>query len=399
MNSATTPTTSSTIRPTSNPVRPRYSAFIDESFNLDHLVRLKKLGVEHLLVPLEGLSREKGMSKAKAQELCLRLCAKDAGLSVTLLADRLVEQVEWGKFKKNLEPWMDYTLRVRDMGVALWLGRELKKDFELSLESGNANAQAVLGWEKSFGDKIKRLVLNPEMERDFLLPLLKQISAPTEILGLGAPLLYYSPRPQLSWTTPEQKESFISHEDVGHLPLKIVESTSGTALYYSRELCLLPYEQDLAEAGLTWLRLDFRSRTEQEWQALEKAAQEGTWSKLKHNWPRPLLHGFYGKNRSDAQFVNLGGGNRRELKGIKLAEVLDQDEELQLIRALETLSVGTELAFCTDKGEYKQKSIQKLFSVHGELLDASVALRAGEMGLVPRLRGISRGRGLYRPED
>lgn len=362
----------------------KLSAHIDPSTPLSLLQELK---VDEVILGVDGLSAEGGAPLEEALSTASK--HQEQPWSVSIAADRLVEQRHFDSVLQAAKACQNYTLRVRDIGLARHLNA-LGRSFHLNLESGHANRIGIEAWKEVF-PMAQRFVFNHQMSRQNLLPLLQSWhGTETELLGLGSIVMYYSPRPLLSWAG-APKTSVLQSEEMGATRPLLQEHGAGVTLSYDKWLNLLPHAGELEEAGLTHLRIDLR-RAPLDLAPLLRPALRGEVD-LREHWPTPLLHGFYGANRSDSIFSKLVGRRPEEGK-VLLAEVVDRRETRLLVRVHHPEGLAEDCPLCaTDgKGREIRWSTRRLWDVGGE---ACERVPAESLALIERPKNLAVGTYLY----
>jgi putative protease len=367
-----------------------FSALIQSSEELAHL---DSSVIKEVIVPCNGLAREGGPNPDEARNIIEQ--SKAMGYETVLLADRLVEERNFRQITALLEGWAKITtLRVQDTGIAHWL-KEQGFTFQLSLETGNSNTIGIEGWLEMLAPAVSRVILNNQIPREHLLPILSGIKIDTEILGLGPILMYYTPRKLLSFQGIENDKIEATSEETGTKTFRFRESSAGTVMYFSKELCLLSYLEELNAAGLNWMRLDLRDLKKELITEALQAAQSGEILSLKEHWPYALLAGYYKTNKSDSIFKHLPK-RRKEEDQIAVAEVLDISENQVLVRILEPVTTGTTVSAINTKGKTSTWAIENF--AH---LDGKSAFHAGENEIVriPKVAKFLCGTYLYKTDE
>lgn len=336
-------------------------------------------------------AREGGLSLSEIEEIA-------SGLQNTLLIqyDRLVEESE---FEEHLNHCLELsrlgTLRVQDLGLAHAL-YEKGLSFQLVLEAGHANGEAIHAWLNLMGEKVERIVLNNEIPKRNLHPLLKGLKVPTETLGFGSLVMYYTPRSLLSWSGHSASEHLIQSEDMGPGQYRLSESSAGTVMYYNKDLSLLRYIGELEEAGLTHMRLDLREFEPEQISALLSSVRTQSDEAIKSVWGRPLLHGFYGENKSDSVFDRLSA-KKVHWEQQPFGEVLDQTNSRLLVKLWsEERSLPLKLNAKDGKGRWHAWEVEQVESLWGTVSRENIE---NEVFFVERPRKFASGTLLYRGEN
>ncbi len=344
-----------------------YTASVDSR---EHIEWASELGIREVVVSIKEFSREGGLAWESALELANECRLKE--IEPVLLVDRLIEERDFDRIIQTLEIADDYKLRVQDIGLANWL-HERKRKFQLLLDVGNANTKGILRWKGYFCDSVERFVLNNEIPEEHLLPILSDLGGESELLGLGPVMIYYSPRKLFAYQGIEKKEENVVSDETGQKTFRCKETDSGFVMYYSKELCLLPYCDELNIANLGAMRLDFRTWDNERFKSVKAYLNKAiNYDDFKKAWPESLLHGYYKTNKSDSVFEHLP--KRKKLKGERIvAEVLDQSPYTYLLKAVSHLNLNQSVKAVNTKGELVSWDLSSLKNLNGEDLESVVA--------------------------
>lgn len=365
----------------------RYSACIDQIAEIE---MAQHLGVEELIVQHPDWAREGKGDLSHFNEILSE--ARQAKLNIVICTDRLIVENEWSQAVNDLSGF-DSPLRVRDVGLARKLA-SLGKELHLALDAGNANREAIIGWEHAFKSNCKRLVLNHEIPRENLYPVLQELKIESELLGMGPIPMYTSPRKLLSFQGIGQKQVKMSSDEIGTGHFRLEEFNHSSLMYYNKELCILDHAEDLEKSGLSFLRLDLRGLDQYKFQCLKSFFGNGDFKKLRSEWPVPILHAYFSANRSDSVFKHLPK-NRKEENQTCLAEVLDQDGAWVLVRCFSQLQKGSNLTFTLNHKKEIFSEVE-VFDMHKNPVSS---LSSGSLGLIKKSGKIQTGVHLYRHEN
>ena len=362
----------------------KYTALVHR---FEQLAWAKNLGCCEVLLPVEGFSRESGFAQIDVPQLIS--AALEQGLRPILLADRLVEQSTFETFLTKILSLPFTVIRVSDCGLAKRL-LDAGRQVQLSLESGHANLEAIQAWCAQL-PQLERVVLNHQIPRRNLLPMLPQLKLEKELLGVGPIAMYYTPRKLLSIQGCGNKDSLIHSEEMGPGHYRLAESEAGTVMHYDKWLCLLPHQIELQEAGLNHLRCDLRFVEARELDALKMALSDAEFS-LRKAWERPLLHGFYGENKSDSLFSKLVG-KRPDMDRHVIGEVLDRSGSRMLVLLQKNTSIGEGLVAKNGRGDWMSWELDALWSLSDAALNTA---KSGQLVLMKRPKSLAVGTYLYR---
>jgi collagenase-like PrtC family protease len=346
------------------------------------------LGCQEALISVEGCSREGGLRFGELTAMITAL--EHHGVKPVVLLDRLIEQGRYRDMMGLLDSWPTICFRVSDLGLAQHLNSQ-DRAFQLGLESGHANSEAINVWLELL-PKVERVVLNHQIPRRNLLPLLSNLSISTEMLVFGPLAMYYTPRRLLSWAGAESDQSLIQADDMGLGEYELVESEAGTVMRYNKWLSLMPHLEELEGAGLGAMRLDLRLMSSEELQLLQRGLKDPSYP-LKTEFPKPLLHGFYGDNRSDSVFSKLVG-RRPDMEKELLGEVVDRTKTRLLLWTFSAIEDGDRIRAKDGKGNWHEWVLDDSRNMDGEGHGKSVT--SGDLILVKRPKKLPVGTYIYR---
>jgi putative protease len=347
--------------------------------------------IQEIILHHETFSREGGLPEAELQTIAK--LAEAQGLQVSIQVDRLLEEHLFDQISEACfnfpEKW---SIRVQDLGLAQVL-YEKNRCFDLILEAGHANLNAIQAWETLLEGPLRRIVLNHEIPKRNLHPILSSLKVESETLGFGSLMMYYTPRSLLSYAKKGAKESMIQSDEMGPGSYRLAENAAGTIMYYNKDLSLLRYVTELEDAGLNVLRLDLREVTHEQYRALMQSFKERSDQALKTCWPRQLLHGFYGENKSDSIFDRLAT-KQIEREREPFAEVIDQTKSRLLVRTwIKGLKLPLRMSAKDGKGRWHEWEVAKVESM---LDHHEKGLVDEEVFFVERPRRFPSGTLLYR---
>ena len=357
-------------------------------YSASHLELAKSCGASEVTIPIEGLCKEGGVSIEKAEEFIEQ--AKKYQLDIILNCDQLVEERDFQNITQKLQRILNHKLCISDIGLAKWLN-EKSVEFHLNLEIGSANEVSINQWISTFPKSLKRVLLNYQIEAKELHPIISNVQCESEILGLGSILMYYSPRKLLSFQNIDQKELFIQADDAGPSDFKFLEHQSGSVMYYSKDLCLLSYLKEFEESGLSIMRINPRFFNDEMHQILNDCFSNRSFDEIKKQWPIPLLHGYYGGNKSDSVFKHLPKRTKDANYEIA-AEVIDFDEKSLLIKAINPIPKGAKLRAIDTK---KREFIWNAENLSDLRKNELTILEKNTIGLTPRIRTLPTGSFIY----
>jgi len=303
-----------------------------------------------------------GFLDSSSLQRILKTCVM-RGLSATLVWDILADDqtlVHGQNVLAELPMDQFHAIRVSDPGIAAFL-KERYPDIplQLNLETGNHNLPGIQAWVREF--QPQRLVLSNELPLDQLARIRKAIDVPIETLAMGRILLFYTPRPLISGAKGEDIRREIaphfvtSVEDGKHFPIE--ENQHGTFMYYEKDLFLLPYLEQIENAGLDAVRFELKFYPQHPLDgALEQFFDHGEGDALARIrsclGPR-LTRGFFKSNRTDKQFKKLKNVHLIPLENRDyLGTVVESRKKEYIAQVLEkTIAVGDWLTYQVPEGD------------------------------------------------
>lgn len=388
--------------------------------NLEELKSFAKIkDSEEIILAPKKLSRYGQVSINDMMEIAKE--AKALKLKVSLEFDRILVGFEFDPYINEIKD-LDYsnidTIRVIDPGLAEYFLCESEHKIQWIAEMGNHNLKALKEWEKYFSDRLDKIILCPELDKNKVTEFCQKLDTKCELLAFGRILLFYTPRLLLKpyfidHDDPEQKnqlsDEFLklsaNSEESPHRGFSIIETNSGTYMFNPKDLNLLNYFEDLKASGLHNIRIDFRS-TKQEYKPideLETYIDDRTpenLENLKSKWDNGLIRGFFGANKSDVLFKNLKNiHNQREDKNF-IGDILETESGkhcvLEVKSTQRTLSIGDKIQYKTPDKKWKEMRITKMRSLWGEEIESAAA---GNFVVLPHSSGVSSNTRVYWQEN
>lgn len=286
--------------------------------SLHELSIAKDAGVEEIIISAKDLNRFSKLSIMDTNKLLKE--AQKLEMTTLLEWDVLYTENEIDNaiisFNEiNLE-CVD-RVRVQDLGVMEYIFTNTNKDMELILENGNHNLFGIQTYETYLGERLKKIILSIELNKDKLTEYIKELKTPVEYLGLGRILLFYSPRKLLAPIISGEKEginysenSYLEalgeSEESPHKGFPIIENTHGTFMFHIKDLFLLDKMSELIQSGLQFLRIDLRFYKDFSLlQKITKAQTDDNIQEVKELYGNKVIRGYYQINKSDVLFKKL----------------------------------------------------------------------------------------------
>ncbi len=304
--------------------------------------------------------------------------AKNRGLRVVLVWDVLAgdaDIAEGGALLRRFDLALFDAVRVQDPGVARYV-RDHYPDWplQLILETGSHNLAGVRAWIRCL--QPERVALSNELPLDWIRRHRGVLEAQVEVQALGRLLLFYTPRKLIGTAEDEPAETrraihrFItSAEDRKSFPL--VENRHGSFMFYEKDLYLLPFLGEIAEAGVDFARLDLSPYDGARLLPPLNAylgGDESAQPAVKDALSPKLTRGFFKSNRTDKQFAKLHNPRlRRRDAPSRLGSVLETRKRQYLALLTEKpFAVGDVLALNTPEGRDIRHLIAWIRTAAGE---------------------------------
>ena len=242
--------------------------------------------------------------------------------------------------KKIFEQFSSFFSKVRfqDPGIGLFLEKNYPEiDLELSLEKFSHNIYSILEWQKFFQKRLQKIIFSNLTPLSTIKKWRPQIFSKVEILGFGKLEIFYSPRALLEEES--QKEVFIESIDRLGAWNKLVQNSSGSILYNSKDICLLDYLQEIQEAKIDAIRIEPNNLTQLDLIQQALVSKQGLKS-LTTLWKAEYLAGFFRANKTNKQFSMLKNKHlyprQKDLK--KIGKVIESKKgSYSLINLTETV--------------------------------------------------------------
>ncbi|MDH5560123.1 MAG: U32 family peptidase [Deltaproteobacteria bacterium] len=226
-------------------------------------------------------------------------------------------------------------VRFSDPGLGLFLA-ERYPNIPLHFELGQRclNVPGVLGWSKTFGDSLKRLILSNQLPISSVGEIRLGTNLEIELLGLGRIEVFYSERKLLSSHFGMRDEGWLetqaASEDRPKQVSDFFEGPNGTLMYYDRDLFILDYLDEIEKAGVDLLAMEFYQESQYQW--LSELIGEQDWvSDLKKRWPKKTTKGFYKTNQTHKPFSRLTNKHLRQAKPRQLAFVMESVKDSHVV--------------------------------------------------------------------
>jgi len=348
---------------------------------LNDLNLIKDQGLDEVILGQQDFSRFGKLKTEEYFEFSKR--ARELGLKVIFEWDILMTENAFTKLTDEIKPLLGAfdSLRVQDPGALEWGFKHTTKPLQFIAENGNHNFLGLENWVSHVEGRLERIVLSIELPKDKIQEYVKSLKVPCELLGLGRILLFYTPRQLLSpladdkMTFNEEITAIGESEESPHKGFPIVENRHGTFMFHIKDFCLVDHAHDLAQVGLSHLRIDLR------WsdfsllkpvQQIVKEYSEIFFNEFKVNYPQDLMRGFYLVNKTDVLFPKLKNHRLQNREGDYVGEVIEAEKSSHLaifVKNAKGLKRNDKLKILHPKGEVFETLIYSLKNLSLEEVD------------------------------
>lgn len=360
--------------------------YISYASSVHDLGILKEQNHDEVIIGHKDFSRFGKLDDGKLEELLLE--AKKLKLRTVFEWDILMTENVFSDLKEKLPRWLPLfdVLRVQDPGALEWGLRETDKAIQFIAENANRNLEALQGWCDYIGRRLDRLVLSIELSKDTLGDFISKLKVPCELLGFGRILLFYTPRNLLSALNNGEKISYNEElsalgesEESPHKGFPIIENKHGTFMFHIKEFCLLEFRKDLAELGLSHMRIDLR------WEGLHYLRDLDN---LKEVYPQDLMRGFFLVNKTDVLFPKLKNSRLQKREGNYLGEVIEVEKSKYLavlVKHPKGICIGMNVKIIHPKGEEYEVTIHW---IKDSALKEVDTMSQNRLALIPYVGGV-----------
>lgn len=345
----------------------KFVCYADKNITDSDLYR----GYDEVILPLEELSRHGTWSLSEGESIAAILSGENR---IILDWDILLTEDGFSHYDaiiKGIDLELFSAIRVQDIGILQYVLEHTDLPIQLVLDAGNRNTPGILKWVELVGKRLDRLILSPELSREDLERIRQAIKCPLEILGLGKILLFYSPRNLLSPLFTGKSgaiEAEGKSEESPHRGFVLIENQHGTFMYNPKDLNVMTYLDDLKTIGIDFLRVDNRGLGEEQ----QTRLMNKNFSEFVENHQRPMIKGFFHKNKTDILFKKLKNQKLQERNKNYIGDIVDviKNQQLALNKTNQSrsLKVGDYLQMITPEGKEKEFQITSLLDCVGREL-------------------------------
>ncbi len=318
---------------------------ITQIYSLREYELFKNAGVIEFIIGLKDYSVSGEMDLGELIAVVQSIRKKDPSSHLFLDFDLLITESNFDLSASMLSkiPLQFFdAVRVRDLGFANYIATVLKHPFHFICEAGVRNLNAAKALQGAFGPLLQRMVLPYELTAKNLQEWASEFGCKMEILGIGPLRLFYSKRKLLSPLIPgplpchaKCSTSFIRNREL----FDVIEKSFGTLIYFSKDLSLLPYWQEISQMGIGCFRIDryFNRGTELLDVLMDylQTFNSETLKAIREKWVRPWIHGFYKANQTGRNYESEQERRRTETYEIPAGEILEASKGNYLVACFE----------------------------------------------------------------
>jgi putative protease len=321
---------------------------------------------------------------------------KQKGHRVSFEWDVLMTESEFPtvvEFFKDIHMDLIDEIRVQDPGAIEFVREFLKHPVTLILETGNHNLLGIQTWISILGDRVKKVSLSPELDKNKLKEFSDNLDVEIEFLGLGRILIFYTPRSLLGALLPEDDEkktkslnsSFLTasgeSEESPHKGFPLLENKHGTFMFHIKRLYLLDCLDDLIASGVESVRIDNRFDDENHLAQIFEAFENNAGKEFKSVYPYDVIKGYFNINKTDVLFKKLKNYRLQRKDDSYIGEVLETNKAayMAILVKKNSLSLGDEVKFITPEGKELYCKVFELTNSTGVNVDT---VAKNELGLM-----------------
>lgn len=340
---------------------------------------LVNLPIAEVLLQTGSFSRSGGIDDSSLNPVIAKL--KRSGKRVVLAWDCLakdshIEEAS-NKLKSLLHLHQIHSIRFLDPGIGCYLKSKFPEcKLELSLEHGSFNLHAILGWIKCLQPQLTRVVLSNQLPILSIAALRSQIPVEVELLGYGPLEIFYSRRKLINdqpvTHTQTDTKLALASDDRPKQANSVFINDMGTTIAYDKWINLFGYHDQIIQAGVNVLRLEYRFRNELK--QLIDIFNDPDWVRRLGNFSQTtFVQGFFEKNISHHHFDQLTNQylvtEKQNQAGIILESV---KHDFCILRLDKPTTLPQSITITSPEGRKIQAELRELMDLRGQrhLLEA-----------------------------
>ncbi|EQC44879.1 U32 family peptidase [Bacteriovorax sp. Seq25_V] len=369
---------------------------------------LKDAGYNEAILAPSLLSKIGTLKIDELNSLATKL--NEEGIRPILEWDILMTETDFNMVKSHIGriDFKNFTaIRIQDPGAVSYVQDNFPTiDIQLILESGAYhNYRSIEVWKKLLGERLKRVILSLELNKETIKEYIEKLGLEIEFLGVGRILLFYTPRKLVTPLFEEEKREYYqvneipvevsaSSEESAHKGFPVIENVHGTFMFNTKDHFILEYIDELKDIGLDFLRIDIRHIEDKsilkDVASLNDKFDSDFVQKVKDSYPGTVIRGFFHVNKSDVLFKKLKNQRIVRQDDNFVGEVIDVNKKNYIALIIKgrdvTLKLGDELSLLTPDG--REKKVKINFLRNSQLLDIESA-KSGDIVLIPHVSAIS----------
>jgi len=369
--------------------------------SIEELEPLISMNVNEIIVSPKKTSRRGTLSFKQVNILLEK--ASELKFKVFIQADILILENDFiliNNFLNELSLDLANAIRVQDLGLANYINKKFNIDIHFICETGYHNLSSVMMIKTRF-PHLTRIVLSLEVPVYIIEKWIKVLDVEFEILVLGPFLIFYSSRPLLSNIKDNNlilKERISSKEILSKKEFQVIENIHGTFIYYSKDICLLQYMNELAKIGVSSFRVDrFDNCDINIFNKLSFQKDSSNMldeEQISRIWGKDIFYGFYKSNKTDLRFNVLKNKLRSRRGHDFLAVVLEASRETGYIvlYTKKELRKGMHVFIQTPLGDEKIFILNNLINSDG--IECNL-IKKNKIAVIPFRKGVSSQSYLY----
>ncbi|MCF8058526.1 MAG: U32 family peptidase [Bacteriovoracaceae bacterium] len=366
-------------------------------------------GPKEVIIGFKEISRFFSFTKEECLKECARLKEKNVLVYLqwdVLMTENIFQSVFHSlKSQGLLTNELFSGIRVQDPG-ALQSLKEInyEGDIHLLCEQGNHNLLGLKSWYNIWPEKIKRIILSPELPGTKVLEYAMALPCDCEILSWGPILLFYTPRALVSPLYGQDEDEIHvlgTSEESPHKGFPIRENVHGTFMLNTKDKFIfdeLFLEPDLLKSSLLkqknlFWRLDFiEGPGEVTFAQIFKGLKNPLESieELKRQYVRSVTKGFFRVNKTDVLFKKLKNSRLQDRSGDYLGEIVDVKKKKHLGLLIKSpnnsLKLGDRLRLMSPEGNEKVLTVEYM---QDALKNGITEATDGDIVFVSPVGGIS----------
>ncbi len=338
---------------------------------------LEDFPVSDVILQSNEFCRSGGIESDKLEDSIQQLKYKNK--RVILAWDCLAKDEEIVQSKdllKSIISELD-AIRFIDPGIGSFLQSEFPEtDLEFSLEHGYLNTPAIVNWLKLFLPQLKKTVLSLQLPLTAIKSIHPEIPVVTELLGSGPIGIFYSRRSLLPQKLTVQRQvisqTTIASDDRPEEKNPILTSSKGSLVFYNKPLNIFGIHDELEDAGIDYLRLEYLYHVEL--MAIADSVREYGWMQaMKRRNKESATDAFLLNNPTDNLFNRFKNEYLEENSKNKIGIVVVSVKPRYCLISLDMpIKLPQHVQFISPEGKTVKVILEKLEDLKGKMHTANI---------------------------